>query len=98
MHLLDPDLQIEDVLLRQKAGELERDLVDDGEKGRIRAGHHEALRFLDEQGREEGGTRRLEPELDDLADLLDKLPDVEGLLEEVRRSASSALRSTSSLP
>src|SRR5271157_4145932 len=50
--LLDPDLQVEDVFLRQKARELESDLVDDRKEGRIRSGHHEVLRFLDEQGRE----------------------------------------------
>ena len=37
MHLLDPDLQVQDVLLRQDAGKLQGDLVDDGKKGRVGA-------------------------------------------------------------
>ena len=89
--LFDPDLQVEDVLRGQDAGELERDLVDDGEKRGIRAGHHEVLRLLHQQGREQGRPRRLQSELHDLADLVDELPHVEWLLEEVRRPSAERL-------
>src|SRR5208337_3178886 len=87
----DPDLQVEDVLLGQQAGELQSDLVDDGKEWGIRPGHHEVLRFLHEQGGKERGARGLEPELDDLADLVDELPYVERLLEEIRRAPPKRL-------
>src|SRR5208283_3394089 len=91
-HFLDPDLDIQYLVLRHQAGELQCDLVDNGKVWRIRPGDDELLRLFEKEGRKKRGSGCLEPEVYYFPYLLDELPHVEGFLEEVRGAAAQRLQ------